>query len=768
MTYLNIINPNQTCELPPNMAIEYKFPLDPFQKHAINAIAKDEIVFVTAKTGSGKTLIGEYQIAHSLRKGKRVFYTTPIKSLSNQKFNDLKKMFGDVGIMTGDIKYCPDAKVLVMTTEILRNMLFKQQDLSELDSVIFDEVHYINNNERGKIWEETMILLPQHVNMILLSATIDSPEYFGGWLGNLKKKTVHLIGTTYRIVPLKHVVVNEDKSYSVIMNDKDVFDAQKYRIWLQSEKQVHKNHKIHKENVSNRDEGQVIGKEQGKVVIHSYTHKMNELIRLLEEREQLPALFFVFSRDKCEKFAKAVQGSLITSSESAEVHHTIRRYLHAYKELERVPQYHSITELLVRGIAYHHSGVLPLLKEIIEILFSKGLIRILFATETFAVGINMPTKTVVFTSLEKFETNKRCLYTDEYIQMAGRAGRRGKDKEGLVIYFPEHEPLRVDDLETMMTGKKASIQSRMDFHYDFILKSMASKLTGIIEKSYWFEQLSVKRLQLKKKILNLKTKIGSYGFTEKMLQELEVKKQLQEAIKQTGNAERKKAQQEYARWQNSHIGPLWNRVEKQQGEYFLLVNELKLNEEDLNAFDNYDYILRDNMKFLEEIGFIENDTLTKAGRLAVEVNEANPILLVIEYLDRRFETMTCTEIIAFLSIFLKEKTDLQGGSLPEHIERYQKYCIEISKTEDYWKLQTGYYEMMERYANGEDASLLCVEYGIYEGTFYKMVMSISNMVEELTKIMTICEDLEGIKKLENIQQILIRGIITPDSLYLKS
>jgi superfamily II RNA helicase len=768
MTFLQVINPNQDCDLPSDMAIEYKFPLDPFQKHAIKGISKDEIVFVTAKTGSGKTLIGEYQIAHSLRKGKRVFYTTPIKSLSNQKFHDLKEMFGDVGIMTGDIKFCPDAKVLIMTTEILRNMLFKQQNLDELDSVIFDEVHYINNAERGKIWEETMILLPNHVNMILLSATIDSPELFGTWLGNLKQKQVHLIGTTYRIVPLKHVVVNQDKSYSIIMDEKDKFYSQKYRSWLQSEKQIHKDHKTHKQNVANRDEGQVIGKEQGKVVIHSYMHKMNELIRLMEEREQLPALFFVFSRDKCEKFAKAVEGSLLTSSESAEVHHIIRRYLHSYKDLERVPQYHNIIELLVRGIAYHHSGVLPLLKEMIEIIFSKGLVRILFATETFAVGINMPTKTVVFTSLEKYESTKRCLYTDEYIQMAGRAGRRGKDKEGLVIYFPEHEPIGTDDLEKMMTGRKASIQSKMDFHYDFILKSMASNLTGIVEKSYWFQQLNLKKIQLEKDLLKLKTKIDAFGFTEKILEEMEIKKQLQDRIKQSVNAERKKAQQDYDRWQNSHVGPIWNRVDKQQPEYNALVTDYKTVESQLTEFEFYDNVRKNNVNFLEHIGFIENGALTKAGTLAVEINEANPILLVNEYLNGTFDSITCSEIVAFLSMFLKEKTELQGPAIPDHIAEYQKECIKLSDTEDYWFLQTGFYEMLERYANGDDASLLCVDYGIYEGTFYKMVMSISNMVEELTKIMTICEDLEGIKKLEDIQRILIRGIIVPDSLYLRS
>jgi hypothetical protein len=613
-----------------------------------------------------------------------------------------------------------------------------------------------------------MILLPKHVNMILLSATIDSPELFGSWLGDLKQKQVHLIGTTYRIVPLKHVVVNQDKTYSVIMNEKDIFESRKYQIWLQAEKQIHQKHKMHKQAVSNRDDGQVIGKEQGKVVLYSYTHRINELIRLLEEREQLPALFFVFSRDKCEKFANSVEGSLITSSESAEVHHIIRRYLHTYKDLEKVPQYHKVIELLQRGIAFHHSGVLPLLKEMIEILFSKGLVRLLFATETFAVGINMPTKTVVFTALQKFDTIKRCLYTDEYIQMAGRAGRRGKDKEGLVIYFPEHEPIYLDELEKMMTGKKASIQSKMDFHYDFILKSMSSDLSGIVEQSYWFQQLQLKKIQVEKDIVKLKEKIDSFGFTENIIRELQVKKELQNHVKQSVNAERKRAQQELDKWKNSHVGPIWNRAEKLEHEYSMYVTDLEITKLELAEFDKYDQIRQINIRFLEHMGFIENGKLSKAGLLAVEVNEANPILLINEYLTGTFTNMASCEIIAFLSMFLKEKTDLEGSKLPAHIEQYQKYCIENSANEEYWSLQTGYQDLMERYAKGEDPAVLCSEYGIYIGSFYKMVMSISNMIEELTKVMTICEDLEGVKNLEDVQRMLIRGIIVPDSLYLKS
>ncbi|NBP66705.1 MAG: DEAD/DEAH box helicase, partial [Bacteroidetes bacterium] len=210
--FLNIVKPSEPCgTMPQKLAMEVKFALDPFQQHAVAAIHRDENVLVTAKTGSGKTFVGEYQIAHSLAKGGRVFYTTPIKSLSNQKFDDLKRMYPSVGIMTGDLKYKPDAEVVIMTTEILRNLLFKYDSatknlgitatlsLDRLDAVIFDECHYINDRDRGAVWEETMILLPRHVNLVLLSATIESPEIFASWLGELKQKPIHLISTQYRI-----------------------------------------------------------------------------------------------------------------------------------------------------------------------------------------------------------------------------------------------------------------------------------------------------------------------------------------------------------------------------------------------------------------------------------------------------------------------------------------------------------------------------------------------------------------------------------------
>jgi ATP-dependent RNA helicase DOB1 len=238
MSFVHICNlqekPTHTVT---ELAIKYKFPLDIFQEHAISASDQGHNVLCSCKTGSGKTLVGEYQIAHSLRQGKRVFYTTPIKSLSNQKFHDLKAMWsepGQVGIMTGDIKFCPNAQIIVMTTEILRNLLYKQGtstehvgltaslSLEDLGAVVFDECHYINDKDRGAVWEETMILLPPSVQLIMLSATLNRPELFAEWIGELKQIPCHVIQTQFRVVPLTHSII-QGGELKTIMDNKEIF-----------------------------------------------------------------------------------------------------------------------------------------------------------------------------------------------------------------------------------------------------------------------------------------------------------------------------------------------------------------------------------------------------------------------------------------------------------------------------------------------------------------------------------------------------------------
>ena len=796
--YLKIVDVKTPCTDTP--ATTYTFPLDPFQQYAVKAIYNHENVLVTAKTGSGKTLVGEYQIAHSLSKGKRVFYTTPIKSLSNQKFHDLKEMWpGKVGIMTGDIKFQPDAPIVVMTTEILRNLLFKYDSstrnlglsaslsLDALDAVVFDEVHYINNKERGRVWEETLILLPPTVNLVLLSATIDGPELFASWLGDLKKKPIHLISTQYRIVPLTHAVLRGSVLYP-IMDHQERFSPLVYNGWVNHKKQLEDDHKAHRGQVAARRQG---GYEDpavhGSKKPASYIHQLNECITTLQEKELLPALFFVFSRKACEVFAAKVQGSLLSSSEAASVKHIIEFHLHRFPALyNATKQYFTVTELLQRGIAFHHSGLLPLLKEIIEILFAKGLVKVLFATETFAVGINMPTKTVVFTGYEKYDDDVRglrILHTDEYIQMAGRAGRRGKDTEGLVLYLPEREPLHVADVQRMMTGSKSTFLSRMNFHYEFILKTIHSGNTswlGLMTQSYWYQQHTRVLGQAKKVQADLQEKAAALG----NLKDMEERERLEEALKNSVNAAKKKAQQAMEQWKNTHQGPAFALQWAKYKEGKKLLQDLAASNAEVASLENFQGTVTPLLSVLQDTGFLEGEALTDLGVLATELNEGNPLLMSMGYTKGLLTSLSGEEIVAFLCAFLTEGKEegpqLKNLKIPSSVcdalydlDSFVDLFMGAEKKHGvvspygYWSLNSYWIEPVWRWLGGEGISAICDDYGLYDGNFMRVVLKVANLLEELTAMATHTKDVETLAKLEGLQGKLVRDVAVPESLYLR-
>jgi ATP-dependent RNA helicase DOB1 len=638
--------------------MEIPFKLDPFQAHAVNAIHRDENVLVTAKTGSGKTFVGEYQIAHSLARGGRVFYTTPIKSLSNQKFHDLKAMFPSVGIMTGDIKFRPDAAVVIMTTEILRNLLYKQStataglgitaslSLDGLDAVVFDECHYINDRDRGRVWEETLILLPPAVKLVLLSATIDGPEAFGQWLAELKGRPVHLLSTQYRIVPLLHGILNDDGSVLPILTESETFQEKNYKGWLASLDSAADAQKQHRDAVADRRRGgydaPVVKRKSGTT---SYTHTLNKTIRRLEEDGNLPALFFVLSRADCAKYANLVEGSLLTSSDTASVEHILDFHLHRHMEfLQPLEQYHSLRRLLTRGIAYHHSGLVPLMKEIIELLFSKGFVKVLFATETFAVGINMPTKTVVFTSYRKYDDQvggMRVFRTDEYIQMAGRAGRRGKDTRGIVLYLPAREPESVETVQAMMCGGKARIKSQMRFGFEFLLKVLHNPTIGfdtVFTNSYWNRQHQVYIRGLEQELSILRERLDSRQFSPADVKEMRELEHLKTELRGKTNKAQKVAQRALDQWRADHDGQRWKWLEEAWPAYVQLETDLaSLEATYADALHEKDIIL-EQLADLEKLGFWDSasKTLTSLGQMATEVNEGHPILMPLI-----FQTISC-------------------------------------------------------------------------------------------------------------------------------
>jgi superfamily II RNA helicase len=791
--------------------MEFKYPLDPFQQHAVAAISRDENVLVTAKTGSGKTFVGEYQIAHSLKKGGRVFYTTPIKSLSNQKFHDLKEMFPSVGIMTGDLKFCPDADVVIMTTEILRNLLFKKDsstrelgpmaDLSieGLDAVVFDECHYINDRDRGAVWEETMILLPREVNLVLLSATVDAPEIFAGWLGELKRKPIHLISTQYRIVPLLHGVYHGDELVT-LMDNREKFYAEPYKAWLRWYEQDAKAGDKHKEKVAERKTG---GYEAPVVArgdsIKAYKHQMNELIARLHEKGMLPALFFVFSRKGCERYADSVEHTLLDSSDTASVKHILHFHLHRYGEtVTKLPQYHVLTKLLERGIAFHHSGLVPVLKEIVEILFGRGFVKLLFATETFAVGINMPTKTVVFTGYRKYDEvsdGMRMLNTDEYIQMAGRAGRRGKDDKGLVLYLPDKRPEDLESIQRMMKGSRATFQSRMTFHYDFLLKTLQSgnlDWIDLLQKSYWYQRHRLYVEEVEKDIGAEQATANGLAITEGERGDMEAYTAIAAKLKGAVNAAKKEAQKELGAWQNRHQGPRWIILQKEVWPKWLLTQQriARLRSE-LEAAKDPTEGIWPSLEALGEMGLLEKPVtrtreglrLTALGIMATEINEGHSVLMAQLYRSGLMELEAPDVILCCLASFIAEgkpeQTPVAQLDVPKQVadalrfverKAHENQAIEAQAggraKEGYWSLSTTWVEPVWRWLGGASLQELCQDYETYEGNMIRIFMKMANLLEEWRSLAMYCEHAEMLEKLRGFEQVVLRDVAVCSSLYI--
>ncbi len=417
----------------------YPFGLDGFQRTACDALEQGRSVLVAAPTGAGKTVVGEFAVELALQSGRRCFYTTPIKALSNQKYNDLVARYGpeQVGLLTGDNAINGSAPIVVMTTEVLRNMLYARSDgLRGLSHVVMDEVHYLADRARGAVWEEVIIHLPEDVLLVSLSATVSNAEEFGEWLGTVRG-TTEVIVEEHRPVPLfQHVLVGT-RLYDLFGTDGQV---SKELVRLSREES----------RWSPRD-------RQGRPTRKPVASRPDVLLRL-DQQGLLPAITFIFSRVGC---AAAVQqcvrsGLRLTTAEEGE---RVRRLVEARtsflpREDLRVLGYWEWLEGLQRGFAAHHAGMLPTFKEVVEELFLQGLVKAVFATETLALGVNMPARSVVLEKLTKWNGEAHVDVTPgEYTQLTGRAGRRGIDVEGHAVVLWQHglDPAQVAGLASTRT-----------------------------------------------------------------------------------------------------------------------------------------------------------------------------------------------------------------------------------------------------------------------------------------------------------------------------
>ncbi|KAJ1324268.1 antiviral helicase SKI2 [Microdochium nivale] len=524
-------------ELVPEMAREWPFELDTFQKEAIYHLENGDSVFVAAHTSAGKTVVAEYAIALAARHMTKAIYTSPIKALSNQKFRDFRQEFDEVGILTGDVQINPEASCLIMTTEILRSMLYRGADLiRDVEFVIFDEVHYVNDLERGVVWEEVIIMLPEHVSLILLSATVPNTHEFASWVGRTKQKDIYVISTLKRPVPLEHYLWAGKNIHKIVDNNKKFLE----KGWKEADQALRGKDKVlpppppaaaasgrggnnqrgnqrggpqrgGPQRGGQRGGGQQRGRGGPPRASHAPGHMGRggraggfssaaqdknlwvHLVQFLKKSTLLPACIFVFSKKRCEENADALSNQdFTTAQEKSHIHMIIEKSVARLRPEDRIlPQIIRLRELLARGIAVHHGGLLPIVKEIVEILFAQTLVKVLFATETFAMGLNLPTKTVVFSGFRKHDGHSfRNLLPGEYTQMAGRAGRRGLDTVGYVILVPPgntDEAPPVTELQKMILDPPSKLKSQFRLTYNMILNLLrveALKIEEMIKRSF--------------------------------------------------------------------------------------------------------------------------------------------------------------------------------------------------------------------------------------------------------------------------------------------
>ncbi|KAH7548405.1 hypothetical protein ACOSP7_032116 [Xanthoceras sorbifolium] len=452
------------------MAKTYMFELDPFQKVSVACLERNESVLVSAHTSAGKTAVAEYAIAMAFRDKQRVIYTSPLKALSNQKYRELHQEFTDVGLMTGDVTLSPNASCLVMTTEILRGMLYRGSEvLKEVAWVIFDEIHYMKDRERGVVWEESIIFLPPAIKMVFLSATMSNATQFAEWICHLHKQPCHVVYTDFRPTPLQHYVFPMGGSGLYLVVDENEQFREDNFVKLQD---TFSKQKIGDGNRSER------GKASGRMAkggSGSGGSDIYKIVKMIMERKFQPVIVFSFSRRECEQHAMSMSKlDFNTQEEKDDVEQVFHNAVLCLNEEDRnLPAIELMLPLLKRGIAVHHSGLLPVIKELVELLFQEGLVKALFATETFAMGLNMPAKTVVFTAVKKWDGDShRFIGSGEYIQMSGRAGRRGKDERGICIIMID-EQMEMNTLRDMVLGKPAPLVSTFRLSYYSILNLMS-------------------------------------------------------------------------------------------------------------------------------------------------------------------------------------------------------------------------------------------------------------------------------------------------------
>lgn len=806
----------------------YKFTqleLSIFQKFAIKAIVDGHHSLSCVPTGSGKTITAIFAIHYftNIYPTKRIIYTTPIKSLSNQKYYELTRKFPhlSIGLLTGDIKLNTEAQVLIMTAEILQNSLlayYSQQPQpqmqennlhftinydTELSCVIHDEVHFINDKERGQVWENNILLTPNNTQLVMLSATLDKPEKFAEWIEENTNKLVYLSCIKERPIPLTHYafITCNSKIFKLLKND----DTKKTEInalinklqpiqsanGIFNEINYHKIRKMLKYFKDNqiRDNRQFV---------------LNRCCEFMKEKEMFPAVCFILSKNQIKKASKEITTNLLEDDSKIpyiianECEQLLRNKIPNFTEYLQLEEYQDMISLLEKGIAIHHSGVIPILREIVEILFEKGYIKLLFATETFAIGLNMPIKTAIFTNIKKFDGNEhRTLFSHEYTQASGRAGRRGIDKVGNVIHLHNLFDCTIEEYRNMLNGQPQILTSKFKFSYNLIFSSLQSttNLTKTQIINYCNKSLLNKEINSQLSTISINSFAVNTNeptlFNKKTIVEKYIL--LCDNLHLLNHKKRKQVEREIANYKEQY-----KFIDKDKDTLYNIRNEELIQQKNREEYENTQNYISNciHLLFIEltDAGFISQKTndeyhILELGNYAKRFNEINCI--VFSQLFVEIAQLNTIELIALFSCITniqvsndEQKTFTYAGintKLKTITDKIMQLNNKWSAFETVNNIQTGidytfHYDLIDymqdwcNCINTTECNIfikkLEEEKGIYLGDFIKAVIKINAIMREFDLIAQEFNYFDFSLKLREIPQLTLKFVISEQSLYI--
>lgn len=651
---------------------KFDFELDDFQKEAVKYIDEGKSVVVCAPTGAGKTCIAEHAIHRALEDGTKVIYTTPLKALSNQKFSDFGRKYGEdkVGLLTGDTSINRDAQIVVMTTEVFRNMLYGTnlgelaKNLQNVKYAVLDEVHYMNDEERGTVWEESIIYCPTDIQIIALSATVANAQQLCDWINTVHSDT-ECVYTDFRPVPLRFFYYDSSRPFDLLP-------------LLTPDGKL--NSKIRSER---RDKNLRAKAKQ--------RNTAKDVISVLHKKDMLPAIYFTFSRKKCdEQMEKCCYLDLITKEEAKEIQKIVDEYLKENPYLE----HNKHLDYIYHGVASHHAGLLPGWKVLVEKLFQKGLIKVVFATETLAAGINMPARSTVISAISKRTDNgHRMLTANEFLQMSGRAGRRGMDKVGYVTVIGTQFQSPEEVAELVLSDANP-LESRFSPKYSMVLnllqkfsmdeaKELILKSFGYYSSSDRLKPLYTQLEKTDKTIEKLNEFVCPYKLTNKDLLEYnktretyvvhrKLSKTLIKQAKQRGEKDAPevtefldKTKSLLAKMKSYHCD-ICRTYKKHMKDIDVLERYEKkaeqLTKNIANEKDIYWNKFKNHRAVLTKLGYLENDFPTEKGMLCSTIRAENELYIAEMLLSGILDDLTPAQLSAVVCSVITE--DLRGDVFP--------------------------------------------------------------------------------------------------------